>query len=359
MSRILKRMKQDRKAAHFRKVALYSILGVLIGIGFFISGGHSTSQNIAIANDRVSPEWSEQMGQGVIFSACAASTPPPAPAPVTCTTAYYPYSSMTGSCTNTWTNTVVACSDGTQVVTEGPVTTTCPPAPTTGSGNSCSYSGYVPWGTGCGANYSGTIADGSGGTLYNTNAGYDGSTSYSCSNGTWVPGSGTCVVAPAPAPAPAPVVGNGSGNGNSSTDCTLPWGGSIASGVSVIAFQLSSVTSPKTCAADDPSETRSCFLGTLTGSYTNSNCVQAEPVATISASPTRLQSGGTSTIAWSALGVQSCSVSGPGLSSTSTSGSKVVTVTAQSTYTITCQVANSSPVTNSVTVNIVPVFHQF
>ena len=83
------------------------------------------------------------------------------------------------------------------------------------------------------------------------------------------------------------------------------------------------------------------------------------PSATISASPSRVTSAGdSSTISWNATGVGSCTVSGPGLSSTDESGSQPVTITAQSTYTITCT-TSGSPVTDSVTVNVLPVFQEF
>jgi hypothetical protein len=82
------------------------------------------------------------------------------------------------------------------------------------------------------------------------------------------------------------------------------------------------------------------------------------PNASISASPARVSSGGSSTITWSSSQVNSCVVSGPGLSSTSKSGSQAVTVNSQATYTITCQTAGS-PITESTTINIVPLFQEF
>lgn len=60
----------------------------------------------------------------------------------------------------------------------------------------------------------------------------------------------------------------------SSSSCTLPWGGTIASGQSVTAYQSSSVTSPATC----QSQTRTCTNGTLSGTYTNQTCtVESTP----------------------------------------------------------------------------------
>ena len=85
--------------------------------------------------------------------------------------------------------------------------------------------------------------------------------------------------------------------------------------------------------------------------------VQPPPVS-ISASPTLVTSGSSSTITWSSNGATSCSVSGPGLSSTQTSGTQAVTVTNQSTYDISCSIGGQ-PVTSSVIVNVVPAFKEF
>ncbi len=57
-------------------------------------------------------------------------------------------------------------------------------------------------------------------------------------------------------------------NVNTAAACTLPWGGSIASGNSTAAYQASSVMSPLTCV----SQLRLCTNGTLAGTYTNQNC---------------------------------------------------------------------------------------
>ncbi len=96
------------------------------------------------------------------------------------------------------------------------------------------------------------------------------------------------------------------------------------------------------------------------------------PIATISADPTRVASGSTSTITWSATDVISCSVTGPSGTgwanvtgpaiggSFSTGSPKTPTITKQSTYTITCQTTTSpSTVSDSVIVNILPEFEEF
>lgn len=62
---------------------------------------------------------------------------------------------------------------------------------------------------------------------------------------------------------------------NCTVQCALPWGGTIASGGSVTAWQASSVTSPATCV----SETRTCdVVGNLSGSYGFQSCSVTAPV---------------------------------------------------------------------------------
>jgi len=219
--------------------------------------------------------------------------------------------------------------------------------------------------------------------------------------------------------------------------CSLPWGGTIADGASVTAYQNPTVISPATCSSGGNSETRTCTRGVLSGSYTNQSCSVLPPVptvtfsvspstvnsgqsttftwsstnatsctsaggfstgnatsnnvgvssgplsstanyqisctgpggttqssqqtvtvlhpqATITASPTRVTTGGSSTIAWNASDVPSCTISGPGVNSSSLSGNQTVTVNTQATYTITC-----GAITQSVTVDVTPVFKEF
>ncbi|MDX2094838.1 MAG: type II secretion system protein [Alphaproteobacteria bacterium] len=64
---------------------------------------------------------------------------------------------------------------------------------------------------------------------------------------------------------------NGSCSVGACASCTLPWGGTLASGSSVTAYLTSSVA----CGSSCTSQTRSCTNGTLSGSYTNQNCSQA------------------------------------------------------------------------------------
>lgn len=55
---------------------------------------------------------------------------------------------------------------------------------------------------------------------------------------------------------------------DASCPCSVPWGGTILHGRSVTAFAESSVYSPAACMG----ETRTCYNGTLSGSYTMASC---------------------------------------------------------------------------------------
>ena len=195
----------------------------------------------------------------------------------------------------------------------------------------------------------------------------------------------------------APVCTNGANNYPTCNTCTLPfvWDGSncvssnnipvahlIASPSTINSGQSSTLSWTSeyatTCTgtgftAGGPSGTRS--TGTLstpgiqnyqvicTGAGGNSTPAFASvtvlsPDLSISANPVRVQKGTNSTITWSATSATSCSVSGPGLSSTSKTGSRTIKIDYQSTYTLTC-IVNGSSVSSSATVNILPVFQEF
>jgi hypothetical protein len=96
---------------------------------------------------------------------------------------------------------------------------------------------------------------------------------------------------------------------------------------------------------------------------TVSNSCGSNPAVGISARPDRIVPGGSTTISWSASGVYtpSCTIWGPGLNVSAPAnacaipnGSQSVTITRQSTYTITCGTASKS-----VTVNVLPKFQEF
>ncbi|MDP1883864.1 MAG: hypothetical protein Q8L10_00695, partial [Candidatus Moranbacteria bacterium] len=84
--------------------------------------------------------------------------------------------------------------------------------------------------------------------------------------------------------------------------CTLPWGGTIASGKSVTAYKSNLLPCGSTCVK----QTRTCNNGKLSGSYINKNCsVQAcaAPVLNFSATPTSVTSGTATTLTWSTKNV--------------------------------------------------------
>jgi hypothetical protein len=90
-----------------------------------------------------------------------------------------------------------------------------------------------------------------------------------------------------------------------------------------------------------------------------------QPAAYITAAPVRVAAGTPTQLSWSATHVNSCTVSGTdGYNWSSGSVSSVATttaprtITAQTTYTITCTTL-STPVTGSVVVNVLPDFSEF
>ncbi len=99
------------------------------------------------------------------------------------------------------------------------------------------------------------------------------------------------------------------------------------------------------------------------GSATDNESITVlQPTASVSANPLRVQTGTQSLITWSASQVNSCSVIGPNGFSyntlTNPTPAPTPTINSQSTFTITC-ITNGSPVTSSVTVNVIPVFKEF
>ena len=83
-------------------------------------------------------------------------------------------------------------------------------------------------------------------------------------------------------------------------------------------------------------------------------------IMNISANPALVRSGGTSVISWSASNVNSCTVTGTGISASGLSGSATTpAITAETTYTLTCQVTGLGAVSRPVTVKLVPKFEEF
>lgn len=120
---------------------------------------------------------------------------------------------------------------------------------------------------------------------------------------------------------------------NPPASCSLPWGGTLAHGGSVTAYQASSVSYGSSCV----SQTRSCSNGTLSGSYQYQSCSvnNPPPTCSVSVSPTAVVQGNPSTLTWSSSNATSCT----GTNFTtggSTSGSVSVSPSSATTYTGSC-----------------------
>lgn len=116
--------------------------------------------------------------------------------------------------------------------------------------------------------------------------------------------------------------------------------------------------------ATNAGSSANCPVVTVAGGF----CASGTPDLTITATPTRVRSGQTSLIEWSATGVlgsgATCTVSGPNMTTwtssvspapeCSTGSSQTVSITTQSTYTLTC-----GAYSESVTVNVIPNFQEF
>ena len=136
--------------------------------------------------------------------------------------------------------------------------------------------------------------------------------------------------------------------------CALPWGGTIASGNSVTAYQFPSVTSPTTCAS--VSETRVCTNGSLSGSFTNQSCsvTGSAPTALLSANPTTIDSGESSTLTWSSTNATSCTSAGGFSTGGATSGNASTgALTATQNYQISCSGPGGSALSNIATVTVI------
>ncbi len=200
---------------------------------------------------------------------------------------------------------------------------------------------------------------GSGGTPYNPTG------SLVCNNGAVNPDGGCSIFPPSVSlAANPPVIDVGQST-------TLTWSSSGADSCMGIGFTASGLSGGTSSGAlynpgTIPFQITCSGAG---GSASDSATVEVlNPVATISANPTRVRTGSTSNIAWSASGILSCTVSGPsGVLANGSSdrnyafsdGSpRAVTITKQSIFTITCQ-THGAPIKKSVIVNVVPIFQEF
>lgn len=288
----------------------------------------------------------------------------------------------------------------------------------TSDDGSCTYEacadfGTVSWGVGCSAAGYYETESGQTVTVLNQESGYTGQQQYLCSSGSWYLQSESCAQACASGygnscesspnncgatntgtiqcngscSATAPHNGEGCSQqpGASATlsanptaiaqgqSSTLTWNSSDSTTCNGTGFNTSTQTSGSvsTGTLNDPGPQTYQVVCNGPGGQSSPSFATVEvlaPEATISANPTRVNSGSTSQISWSGTGVTSCTVSGPGgtLASGSsdedfafTTGSpQSVTISSQSLFTISCDV-NGSPVSQTATVNIIPLFQEF
>jgi hypothetical protein len=198
---------------------------------------------------------------------------------------------------------------------------------------------------------------------------YSGSCNYTCSNGTWnvVSSTNSCVAAPT-APTGVWLTASPSSitNGSSSN---LTWGSTGATSCRAFGgFWTGNATSNSTGVSVNPSTTSNYQIhcdnagGSTNSNIANVTVTASAPVLSITATPTRVSSGGTSIIKWSASGsgVTSCNVTRnggawkSGLVSVPAAGVSD-TVTGQTVYTLTCNAGSPQ----SVTVNVAPGFQEF
>lgn len=191
-------------------------------------------------------------------------------------------------------------------------------------------------------------------------AGYAGSCSYACNNGVWSQSSNSCV---------ALTCSNGANNYPTCNTCSAPlvWNGSSCivcsnGGCDLAGECINNANNPPSC--------NTCTPPGLEWNPSTHACVPPAQVSvSISADPSRVRSGASSTIIWSGSGIASCSITRNGAAwgtDVSAAGKVDSGITSQTVYAIaSCKDNTGTPVniTNdplpSATVNLVPGFDEF
>lgn len=103
--------------------------------------------------------------------------------------------------------------------------------------------------------------------------------------------------------------------------------------------------------------TLTCTNAAGQSAFSTATVTVSGPALSIVATPSSIRKGDSTVVRWSATGMlDSCSVSGPGLSSSDFSGSQTVTIATESTYTLTCAIRNAASRSVSTTVKVLPSF---
>ncbi|MDE2079091.1 MAG: PKD domain-containing protein [Patescibacteria group bacterium] len=210
--------------------------------------------------------------------------------------------------------------------------------------------------------YSWSGTDGLNGTTKSISTGYSttgtksasvtvtggGSTTVNCSPSVTVSPPPTALLSPQSATI---IAGQGS--------VQLNWTSSNASSCTGTGFSTGGATSGT--ATVSPSTTTTYTLTCTDGTknaYSTSDITVITMALTVTATPNPVRPGDTTTVSWNASGTpDSCTMSGPGISSSAAYGSQSVTITAPSTYTLTC-VKSGASTSKSFTVNLIPSYQE-
>jgi PKD repeat protein len=221
------------------------------------------------------------------------------------------------------------------------------------SGNSSTLTWSSTNATGCTNNFSGAGLSGTKVVSPTTNTTY----SITCNGlGGNITKTATVTVSAAPPPPPAPTVtltasptsiisGQSSTltwSSSNATSCTNNFSGTGTSGTKVVS-PTASKTYTVTCTGSGGSTTKNINV-----MVTGTTPPPPPPTAILSASPTSITSGQSSTLTWSSTNATSCTNN---FSGSGTSGTKVISPTLSATYTLTCTGAGGS-VTSNATISV-------
>ncbi len=210
----------------------------------------------------------------------------------------------------------------------------------------------------------------SGGSSGSCASGYTGSCNYSCSNGTWSQNSNSCtastlVTAALTASPTSIIAGQSSTLTWSSTNaylCTAAGGFSTSNATAGSVSVSPSITSTY-------SVTCTGFSGISAPANATVTVIVPTPTLSITAIPSRVLVGGSTTVTWNASNVSGCFITRNGASwktlaanaSNVVSGSSPDTITGQTTYVLSCNDRSGVAVAKTVAaiVNVAAAFQEF